>query len=53
MKTNMFISILLILNLFSTVYSIGASTAICYGGCSAVVVACYAAAGAVFGKLNF
>jgi hypothetical protein len=50
MLTNISISLLLILNLFSSVYSIGVSTGICYGGCSAVVVACYAAAGAVFGK---
>jgi hypothetical protein len=46
------ILIILIISLFSTTYSVGIFTGICYSGCAALVKACYKAAGCVFGTVK-
>lgn len=49
-KLAFLISILLVAQ--QSVDAWGVSTGICYAGCAAVVVACYSAAGAVFGTIT-
>ena len=52
MKSNATMCIFLILSLITNAYSIGVSTGICYSGCATLVVACYTAAGFVFGTVT-
>jgi hypothetical protein len=52
MKTNATICLFLILSFITNAYSIGVSTGICYAGCASLAVACYSAAGFVFGTVT-
>ena len=52
MKIKLLMMVLIALVSNYRVTSIGVSTGICYSGCAAVVVACYSAAGAVFGTVT-
>ncbi len=53
-KVCLFLSVILLIwfNVFTTVDSGPAAGAICSAGCAAVQVACYAAAGFVFGTVT-
>jgi hypothetical protein len=52
MKFSFLLTLLFISAFFNLIQAVGITTGICYAGCAAVVTACYASAGLVFGTVT-